>query len=116
MADPKRISGINPENDQGYVAGYDVQTGEEIKVLASAMPKEPVHVPLVIYIGGVRRIIGDATVEGEQVAAHIHDEEPAKELCHLIENGVIQSVSVAFNAPPSTPVWKDGSIRWEKNY
>ncbi len=89
---------------------------EDINVAVEARPSGPVHVPLVIYIGDERKILGDAIIAGNQVEAFIHPGENSKTLGDLVEEGIIQSISVAFNAPPSTPVLKDGTIRWMKSY
>jgi hypothetical protein len=79
-------------------------------------PSDPVEVPLVIYIGNLRRIIGRAVVTGGEVSAYIDPSLGTADLEHMITDGIIQGVSVSFNAPPATPVYKDGTIRWEKNY
>lgn len=76
----------------------------------------PVKVPLVIYIGEERRIIGEAIVVGNRVEAYITPADEPEVLCRMVENGLIQNVSVAFNAPPAIPVGENGDIRWVKNY
>jgi hypothetical protein len=82
----------------------------------SHLAEEPVYVPLTIYVGNDRRIIGDARVVGNRVEAVIHP-KPGEELFQLAREGIIQSVSVAFNAPPATPIVEDGKhIRWVRNY
>jgi hypothetical protein len=95
MDDPVRITGSVPE---------------------PRVPSDPVEVPLVIYIGDVRRIIGRAVVTGGEVSAYIDQSLGTADLVSMITDGVIQGVSVSFNAPPATPVYRDGTIRWEKNY
>ncbi len=77
--------------------------------------EQPIRVPLVIYIGNERKIIGEADVVGEQVTGYI-DPRLGKDLGSLVDDGTIQTVSVAFNAPPSTPVFRDGRIKWIRNY
>lgn len=77
---------------------------------------EPVRVPLVIYVGDDRRIVGDAIVKGNEIEAFI---EPAKgrDLVRLVQDGTINSVSVTFNAPPAIPVLgENGHVRWKKDY
>jgi hypothetical protein len=95
MDDPVRITGKVPE---------------------PRASSDSVEVPLVIYIGDIRRIIGRAVVTGGEVEAYIDPELGTANLVDMITDGVIQGVSVTFNAPPATPVYKDGTIRWEKNY
>ncbi len=77
--------------------------------------EEPIRVPLVIYIGDERKIIGEADVVGDKVTGYI-DPQLGKDLGSLVNDGTIQNVSVAFNAPPSTPVCRDGRIKWIRNY
>jgi hypothetical protein len=78
-----------------------------------------VHVPLVVYIGNQRRILGEAVVTGDGIEAYIAEEnhgDAVRFLVEMITHGVIQNVSVTFNAPPAIPVYKDGNITWVKNY
>lgn len=77
---------------------------------------EPLRVPLVIYIGDVKRIIGEALVTGPKVEAYITPAEDTDVLERMVRDRVITNVSVAFNAPPAIPVMRDGNIRWEKDY
>jgi hypothetical protein len=76
------------------------------------------RVPLTVYIGGIKRIVGNAEVEGDQINAYIDPKaDIGKALIDLVNNGVLQTVSIAFNAPPATPVVdKDGQVQWHKNY
>ena len=76
----------------------------------------PVRVPLVIYIGEERRIIGDAVVKGNEIEAFI-DPPKGRTLAKAIEQGVIDNVSVTFNPPPAVPVLnEDGHVQWRKTY
>lgn len=99
--------------------------GEDPGVPKQVRREDRLTVPLTVYIGGKRRIIGTARVEGDQIEAYINpksylDPEASnagQELLQLIIDGVIMDVSIAFNAPPATPVvTKDGKIDWLKNY
>lgn len=54
-------------------------------------------VPLVVYIGGERRIVGDAEVVGNEIHAHIAE---GGHLERMISDGVISTVSVGFEIPP----------------
>lgn len=76
---------------------------------------EEVHVPLVIYIGDERKIIGEARVIGNCVEAYIIPAD-GNDLARMVTNGIIQDVSVSFNAPPAVPVDENGHIRWLKTY
>jgi hypothetical protein len=77
---------------------------------------QPVRVPLTIYIGEERHILGEAEVVGNQVFAYVLP-GIGRDLGDLIRNGSIQNMSVAFNTPPSTPKVTDGGrIRWIRNY
>lgn len=77
---------------------------------------EPVRVPLTIYIGEERHILGEAVVVGNHVSAYVLP-GIGKTLGDLVQNGLIQNVSVAFNAPPATPVVTEaGTIKWVRNY
>jgi hypothetical protein len=98
-----------------YILGHDADTGLPVDVPVTALPEEPVHVPLVVYVGDEKKVIGDAVVKGDQISAFI---EPAVGECleKLLEHGVIQNISVTFNAPPSVPILRDGTIRWVKSY
>ena len=101
-------------NDPIQVNGHDPAIPEE-----ALRELNHVHVPLTVYIGDERRIIGEAVVTGNQIEAYIdqgsHPESTGL-LCRMIQDGIIQDVSVTFNAPPATPVCRDGSIRWVRNY
>jgi hypothetical protein len=76
------------------------------------------RVPLTVYIGGIKRIVGVAVLEGDQVDAYIDPKaDLAQALIDLVSSGVLQTVSIAFNAPPATPVINnEGQINWHKNY
>jgi hypothetical protein len=93
-------------------------TGENPRVLKQISRDDRFTVPLTVYIGGVRRIIGTARVEGDQIEAYIDPKEHVgKALTDLIANDVIRDVSIAFNAPPATPrINPEGQIDWLKNY
>lgn len=87
------------------------------------IPKQPTagdrrRVPLEVYIGGIRRIVGHAEIEGDRIDAYIDPKADIGQiLVDLVTDGIIQTVSVAFNAPPATPVVdKDGRVNWHKNY
>ncbi len=84
--------------------------------LARSPEQEPVRVPLTIYIGEERHILGEAVVVGNHVTAHVLP-GVGRTLGDLVQNGLIQNVSVAFNAPPATPVLTEaGKIKWVRNY
>jgi hypothetical protein len=101
-----------------YVAGYDADTGETVDVPVGALPEEPVRIPLVVYINEQKKIIGDAVVKGGHIEAHFDPnvQEPIEEVAELIQVGIIQNVSIEFNAPPAVPLLRDGTIRWVKSY
>ena len=78
----------------------------------------PARVPLVIYIGDERRIVGDAVVMPDgQIEAHV-DPPKGRHLAELIQNDIIKNVSVTFNAPPAVPFFDPvtGHVRWKKDY
>jgi hypothetical protein len=79
---------------------------------------KPSRIPLDIYIGGIKKISGEAEVTESHFKAFVDSrrEPELTEIVRLIENGIIQNVAVVFNAPPATPVLKDGHARWEKNF
>jgi hypothetical protein len=80
------------------------------------LPDGPVKVPLTIYIGEERRIIGEAVVTGNKVEAYIVPAD-GDVLPRLVNDGTVQNVSVSFNEPPATPIVDDnGHIRWRKDY
>lgn len=62
---------------------------------------KPVRVPLVIYIGGERRIVGSAVVTGKEVECHINPDVNSDILADLIKKEVIKNVSISFNAIPA---------------
>lgn len=77
---------------------------------------EPVRVPLTVYIGEERHILGEAVVVGNHVKAYVLP-GIGKDLGDLVQNGLIQNISVAFNAPPATPILTEaGRIKWVRNY
>lgn len=79
-------------------------------------PDEPVRVPLVIYIGGIKRIIGDALVRGNMVEAYI-DPVKGRTLERSIIDGTLTTVSIEFNPAPAVPVLnEDGHVTWRKDY
>jgi hypothetical protein len=76
-----------------------------------------VHVPLQLYIGNQRKIVGEAVVTESGIEAYIDSasyRETAEILYEMITDGVIQGVSVSFNAPPAIPMYENGTIRWMK--
>lgn len=88
-------------------------------------PKQPNRedrrkLPLTVYIGGVRRIIGEAVIEDDgRVEAYIDPKaDIGQALINLVTDGVLQTVSIAFDAPPATPRINpdNGHIDWLKNY
>lgn len=84
--------------------------------LAGSAASEPVRVPLTVYIGDERHILGEADVVGNKVTAYILP-GIGRELGDLVTNGLIQNISVAFNAPPATPkITPEGKIKWVRNY
>jgi hypothetical protein len=84
--------------------------------LGHSLAHEPVRVPLTVYIGEERHILGEAVVVGNHVKAYILP-GVGKDLGDLVQNGLIQNVSVTFNAPPATPVLTEtGTIKWVKHY
>jgi hypothetical protein len=84
--------------------------------LARSTEHEPVRVPLTIYIGEERHILGEAVVVGNHVRCYILP-GIGKDLGDLVQNGLIQNVSVAFNTPPATPkITPAGRIKWVRNY
>jgi hypothetical protein len=87
------------------------------------IPKQPTagdrrRIPLEVYIGGIRRIVGHAEIESDRIDAYIDPKaDVGQALIDLVSEGVLQTVSIAFNAPPATPVVDDsGRINWHKNY
>lgn len=67
--------------------------------------KEGKTVPLVIYIGETRKIVGTATVYGDNIIGHL-DEEKDEGLAKLIQEGVITSASLSFKtAGPAYPAF-----------
>lgn len=81
--------------------------------------EEDVTVPLVIYIGGERRIIGHAVVKGGEVRCFVdktRENEVLEELLEDIREGRLTSLSVEINPPPATPVLRAGHVAWVKDY
>jgi len=93
-------------------------TGEAPDIPKQSTPGDRRRVPLTVYIGGIKRIVGYAEVEGDQIEAYIDPKaDIVQALLDLVADGVIQTVSIAFNAPPATPVIDDGGrVIWHKNY
>jgi hypothetical protein len=82
-------------------------------------PEEDVTVPLVIYIGGERRVLGHAVVTSEEVQCFL-DESRSAELLEEIREGIregwLKNLSVQINPPPATPVVRDGHVTWVTDY
>lgn len=98
---------------------YFYRTSEYVPVESVPEPpagEEPVRVPLVIYIGDDRKIIGDAIVKQDGEIEAFIDPVKGRDLAHLVERGILQNVSITFNAPPAIPQLEDGHIRWKKDY
>jgi hypothetical protein len=84
-------------------------------VIPDPITEESIRVPLTIYVGEERRILGHAIVTGNDVQAY-YDPVADQPLLQAIQHGTIQSVSLQFNAPPAIPVLEDGHVRWKKAY
>ena len=94
-------------------------TGEIPGIPKQPNPGDRRKLPLTVYIGGVRRIIGEAVIEDDgRVEAYIDPKaDIGQALINLVTDGVLQTVSIAFDAPPATPaIDTDGRIKWLKNY
>jgi hypothetical protein len=78
-------------------------------------PEEDVTVPLVIYIGGERRILGHAVITGDEVQCFM-DGNNAFGLLEGIRKGWLTHLSVQINPPPATPVVRDGHVTWVTDY
>jgi hypothetical protein len=95
-------------------------TGEVPAIPKQLKPGDRRRIPLTIYIGGVRRIIGEAVLEDDgRVECYIDPKADLGDaLIDLVQSGVLQTMSLAFNAPPATPRVdpKSGRIDWLKNY
>lgn len=95
-------------------------TGEIPDIPRQLRGEDRRRVPLTIYIGGVRKIIGFAVVEDDgKVEAWIDPKaEIGDALIDLVQSGTVQTMSLAFNAPPATPRvnQETGQIDWLKNY
>jgi hypothetical protein len=81
--------------------------------------EEDITVPLVIYIGGERRVIGTAVVTGDEVRCFVdktRDDEILEELLEEIREGRLTSLSVQINPPPATPVLRAGHVAWVTDY
>jgi hypothetical protein len=96
-------------------------TGEIPGIPKQPNPGDRRKLPLTVYIGGVRRIVGEAVIEDDgRVEAYIDPKaDIGQALIDLVTDGVLQTVSIAFDAPPATP-WIDPKdpehIQWLKNY
>ena len=102
--EPMHVTGIDPS----------------LSVPKQPRPGDRRRVPLTVYIGGIRRIIGEAVVEDDgRIEAYIDPKaDIGQALVDLVQEGVLQTVSIAFNAPPATPRIdpETGAISWHKNY
>jgi hypothetical protein len=99
---------IKAEIDDAYPEGYQMEPG--------ALGEGAIKVPLTIYIGEERRIIGDAVLTPDGIIQGYVTPQRDRILRDLLDDGVVQSVSITFNAPPAIPVFKDGTVRWVRNY
>jgi hypothetical protein len=69
-------------------------------------------VPLAIYVGGTRRIIGTATVIGEEVTCWIDEDSESANLSQMITAGIIDDVTLSFKIPPPVgPRGLDGLLK-----
>lgn len=94
-------------------------TGEHPDIPKQPTPGDRRMVPLTVYIGGIRRIIGEAVIEDDgRFEAYLDPKtEIGDALVDLVQSGVLQTASLAFNAPPATPVVdNEGHVEWHKNY
>lgn len=68
--------------------------------------KAPQTVPLKVYIGTDRRIVGTATIVGNEITGQL-DFEEGDVLAQFVERGVIGGVTVSFNLAESyAPTFK----------
>lgn len=77
--------------------------------------EENITVPLVIYVGDERRVIGDAVITGGEVRCFV-DKIRGGKILEEIREERLTSLSVEINPPPATPVLRDGHVRWVKDY
>lgn len=77
--------------------------------------EEDITVPLVIYIGDERRIVGNAVVTGTEVRCFVHASRSG-DVLKWIRERVITNLSVTVNPPPATPLVIDGKVKWVKDY
>ena len=71
--------------------------------LDTSTPAEPKTVPLVIWVGEEKRIVGEATVIGNTVHGQV-DEVDGAGLIQMITEGVVDGLAVSFkNSEP----WQD---------
>lgn len=82
--------------------------------LALGPPDTQLRVPLVIYIGSKRRVVGDAVVRGNNIEAFI-DPVKGRTLERAVIDGTLQNVSVELNPAPAVPVLEDGHVHWRKS-
>jgi hypothetical protein len=67
------------------------------------IPDEPKTVPLSVYLGDKKFIVGTATVIGRKVHAQIKPED-GRELEYLVQRGLIDGITVRFStAGPAVP-------------
>ena len=77
--------------------------------------EENITVPLVIYIGDERKIVGNAVVTGEEIRCFIH-ESRSDDILDALRRGRLTHLSVQINPPPATPLVIDGKVKWVKDY
>jgi hypothetical protein len=112
MAEPYRK---NPETEPPSLPDILGKLDDEATTLGGDLPA---RVPLVIYIGDERKIVGDAVVRQDGIIeAHV-DPPKGRHLAELVTIGMIRDVSVTFNAPPAVPILDPdtGHVRWKKDY
>jgi len=74
--------------------------------------EEYVNVPLVIYVDGIRHIIGEAVVKGDQIEATLGDEPMAREVLDMLQHPT-SSFSISYDTAEAraNPIPKDVSSK-----
>lgn len=77
----------------------------------NSIPEEGRSLRLDVYVNNERLISGMAKIVGNDIKAYLDDFPETQTLECLAKQGIINSVSVIFNAPPAVPVYDEAKNR-----
>jgi len=90
--------------------------GRPYIIASGAFGEDDQRVPLVIYFGEERHVIGEAIVRRDGTAEVSVNSNAGPDLAELLQSGAVRGVCFSVHPDIPPPVYRDGTIRWERDY